>query len=314
VDIRIFVEPQQGATYEEQAAMACAAESAGLDGFFRSDHFLSMGTTDRSAIGPTDAWLTLAAIARETSRIRIGTLLTSATFRLPGPLAIAVAQVDEMSAGRVELGLGAGWFEAEHQAYGIPFRGSFAERLGRLEEQLQIITGLWTTPVGEHFSFPGEYYQLEDSPALPKPVQSPRPPIIIGGSGPRRTPSIAARFGDEFNVPFKKLDQTRALFEGLDRACGEYSRDPESIRRSVALVCVVGSDAAECERRAAATGRELNELRESGAAGLVSEVADRLASYAAIGVSRVYLQLLDITDTDHVELIGRDLAPLVAAL
>ena len=190
--LRIFTEPQQGATYDDLLAVARTAEELGFDAFFRSDHYLRMGDGDAGP-GPTDAWVTLAGLARETSRVRLGTLVTAGTFRLPGPLAIAVAQVDAMSGGRVELGIGAGWFEDEHRAHGIPFPPT-RERFDRLEEQLAIITGMWTTPVGERFSYHGRYYELTDSPALPKPVQRPHPPIIIGGYGTKRTPALAARY------------------------------------------------------------------------------------------------------------------------
>ena len=201
--LRIFTEPQQGTTYDQQLAMARIAEAEGFDAFFRSDHYLHFGEGDGQP-GPTDSWTTLAALARETSTIRLGTLVTPATFRLPGPLAIAVAQVDAMSGGRVELGLGAGWFDTEHAAYGIPF-GTFGERFERLTEQLEIITGLWSTPAGKTFDHEGHHYRLQDSPALPKPVQQPHPPLILGGAGPKRTPALAARFADEFNMPFHPI-------------------------------------------------------------------------------------------------------------
>src|ERR1700679_2715376 len=203
--LRIFVEPQQGATYEQLLAVAQTTEECGFDAFFRSDHYLAMGGDGLP--GPTDAWVTLGALARETSRVRLGTLLTSATFRLPGPLAITVAQIDAMIGGRVELGLGAGWFEDEHRAYGIPFP-STGERFDRLEEQLEIVTGLWETPAGSTFSFAGKHYQLAGSPALPKPSQQPRPPVLIGGGGPRRTPALAARFADEFNAAFASAQES----------------------------------------------------------------------------------------------------------
>ena len=194
MDFRVFVEPQQGATYADQLAVARAAEQLGYSAFFRSDHYLAM--SGDGLPGPTDSWVTLSAIARETTSIRLGTMVTSATFRYPGPLAISVAQVDEMSGGRVELGIGAGWFEAEHLAYAIPFP-PLRERFDRLTEQLHIITGLWTTPVGEKFNYDGSHYIVADSPALPKPVQRPHPPIIVGGGGAKRTPALAARFADE---------------------------------------------------------------------------------------------------------------------
>src|SRR3954447_3909586 len=197
--LRIFTEPQQGATYDDLLAVARLSEELGFDAFFRSDHFLKMGGVDGRP-GPTDAWVTLGGLARDTSRIRLGTLVTSATFRLPGPLAIAVAEVDAMSGGRIELGLGSGWFSAEHTAYGIPFP-PVGERFDRLTEQLEIIDGLWRTPAGDPYSFSGRHYTMADSPALPKPVQSPRPPIIVGGKSPKRTPALAARFADEYNAP-----------------------------------------------------------------------------------------------------------------
>src|SRR6202044_905304 len=184
MELRIFTEPQQGADYGRLLAVARASEQLGFDAFFRSDHYMSMGDGD-GLPGPTDAWLTLAGLALQTSRIRLGTLMSPATFRYPGPLAISVAQVDHMSGGRVEFGFGAGWFDAEHAAYAIPFP-ELGERFDRYEEQLAIITGLWATPDGETFSFEGTHYRLADSPALPKPAQRPRPPLILGGSGVRR--------------------------------------------------------------------------------------------------------------------------------
>src|SRR5437660_9188270 len=205
--LRIFTEPQQGASYDQQLAMARVAEDEGFDAFFRSDHLMHFGPGD-GLPGPTDAWATLAGLARETSRVRLGTLVTPITFRHPGLLAITVAQVDAMSGGRVELGLGAGWFDGEHHAYGVPFP-PFAERFERLGESLAIVTGLWTTPPGERFSFAGRHYRITDSPALPKPRQSPRPPVILGGAGPNRTPRLAAKYADEFNTPFHSVEDFR---------------------------------------------------------------------------------------------------------
>ena len=193
-----MVEPELGASYADQLAVAQAAEQLGFSAFFRSDHYLPI--KGDGLPGPTDSWVTLAAIARETTTIRLGTMVTSATFRYPGPLAISTAQVDEMSGGRVELGIGAGWLEAEHRAYGIPFP-PLGERFDRLTEQLEIVTGLWATPIGTKFNYRGAYYGLTDSPALPKPAQRPHPPIIIGGLGAKRTPALAARFANEFNLP-----------------------------------------------------------------------------------------------------------------
>jgi F420-dependent oxidoreductase-like protein len=307
--LRIFTEPQQGADYQTLRAVALAAEELGFDAFFRSDHYLKMG--DVSGLpGPTDSWATLAALAVETSRIRLGTLVTAMTFRLPGPLAITVAQVDQMSGGRIELGLGTGWFEAEHAAYGIPFP-PLGERFDRLEEQLAIITGQWTTPEGQAFSFDGEYYQVTDSPGLPKPVQRPRPPVIIGGHGARRTPRLAARFADEFNVGFQSVLESAAGFARVREAVEAAGRHPESMTYSVAQTVCCGKDEAEFRRRAAAIGRDPAQARELGIGGTPGEVAAKIAEFAAVGADRVYLQVLDLHDQDHLELLASDVAPQV---
>lgn len=315
MELRVFVEPQQGASYLDQLEVARATEEAGLDGFFRSDHYLRIAPLPGNTLpGPSDAWVTLAGLARETTRIRLGTLVTAATFRLPGPLAIAVAEVDAMSGGRVELGLGAGWFEEEHRAYGIPFPTSVAERFDRLEEQLEIVTGLWSADVDASFSFSGKHYTLTDSPGLPKPLQRPGPPVIIGGRGTRRTPGLAARFGSECNVGFGTDEQVGAVFEALDRACGSIGRDPGEVVRSVALVCCCAETEEGCARRAAAIGSDLGRLRREGLAGSPEEIAERLGSLARLGVSRVYLQMLDLADLDQIRLIGQALSPLVTSL
>ncbi|MEV5460872.1 LLM class F420-dependent oxidoreductase [Streptomyces cellulosae] len=299
MDLRIFTEPQQGATYDTLLTVAKATEDLGFDAFFRSDHYLSMGSAD-GLPGPTDAWITLAGLARETKRIRLGTLMTAATFRLPGVLAIQVAQVDQMSGGRVELGLGAGWFEEEHKAYGIPFP---KEKFARLEEQLEIVTGLWATEVGKTFDFHGTYYDLTKSPALPKPAQS-KVPVLIGGHGAERTPRLAARFADEFNIPFASVEDSAAQFERVRNAAREIGRDPDELVYSNALVVCVGRDDQEVARRAAAIGREVDELKANGLAGSPAEVADKIGRYAEIGSQRVYLQVLDLSDLDHLELIS----------
>ncbi|HEY4398336.1 MAG TPA: LLM class F420-dependent oxidoreductase [Acidimicrobiia bacterium] len=309
--LRIFTEPQQGATYDDLLAVARAAEGLGFDGFFRSDHFLRMGDVDAGP-GPTDAWITLAGLARETSRVRLGTLVTASTFRLPGLLAISVAQVDAMSGGRVELGIGAGWFDDEHRAHGIPFP-STRERFERLEEQLEIITGMWTTPVGERFSFHGRYYDLTDSPALPKPVQQPHPPIIIGGYGTKRTPALAARYAQEFNLAFPPLDTYRESVARVRQACTDAGRDPETLRTTVALVVCCGRDEAEFRRRADAIRRDPDELRANGAAGLPGEVVDKLRAYEAAGAEVAYLQFLDLSDLEHLELLAAEVMPEVGA-
>jgi F420-dependent oxidoreductase-like protein len=305
----IFTEPQQGADYQTLRKVALTAEELGFEAFFRSDHYLKMGSVS-GLPGPTDSWATLAALAVETSRIRLGTLMTAATFRLPGPLAITVAQVDQMSGGRVEFGLGTGWFEGEHAAYGIPFP-AVAERFDRFEEQLAIITGLWATPVGQTFSFNGTHYQLADSPALPKPAQRPRPPVLVGGGGRRRTPQLAARFADEFNAAFRSVQDSADGFARVREACEAVGRNPRSMTYSVAQTVCCGKDEAEFRRRAAAIGREPNDMRVNGIGGTPTEVAAKIAEFAAIGAERVYLQVLDLSDLDHLELIASDVVPQV---
>jgi F420-dependent oxidoreductase-like protein len=306
VQLRIMTEPQLGATYDDLLAVARRTEETGFDAFFRSDHYLTMGGDGLP--GPTDAWITLAGLARETSRIRLGTLMTAATFRLPGPLAISVAGVDQMSGGRIELGIGAGWFEAEHTAYGIPFP-PVRERFDRLEEQLAIISGLLAAPAGKTFDFEGEHYRLAGSPALPKPVQDGGVPIIVGGKGRTRTPRLAARHAAEFNVPFETVAENARLFAGVRAACEEAGRDPSSMVYSSALVLCVGKDEAELARRAAAIGRDVDELREHGVAGTPAEAADILGSYVEAGAQRFYLQVLDLSDLDHLDLVAGEVAP-----
>ncbi|MBV8862477.1 MAG: LLM class F420-dependent oxidoreductase [Mycobacterium sp.] len=304
MDFRVFVEPQQGASYSDQLAVAQTAEALGFSAFFRSDHYLAM--SGDGTPGPTDSWVTLGGIARETSSIRLGTLVTSATFRHPGPLAISVAQVDEMSNGRVDFGLGTGWFEPEHLAYAIPFP-PLAERFARLTEQLEIITGLWTSPVGEKFDYAGTHYAINDSPALPKPIQRPHPPIVIGGLGAKRTPALAATFADEFNVPFAPLDTIETQFERVREAVDSVGRPADSMTYSAAFVVCAGHDDAEIARRAAAIGREVDELRtNSPLVGTPAEIVERLGPFAEIGVQRVYLQLLDLSDLEHLRLFASE--------
>ena len=304
-DLRIFTEPQQGASYDDLLAVALRAEELGFGAFFRSDHYLTMGVGD-GLPGPTDAWVALAGLARDTSTIRLGTLVSSATFRLPGPLAVSVAQVDQMSGGRVDFGLGAGWFAAEHEAYGIPFP-KLGERFDRLEEQLDIITGMWATPVGETYDNPGGHYPVVNSPALPKPHAGP-PPIIIGGGGPKRTPALAAKFAAEFNTPFVSREFFTQQRGRVRAACETIDRDPNDLVYSAALIVCCGADEAEVARRAASIGREPSELRENGLAGTPGEVAERIRSWRDAGAERIYLQMMDLDDLDHLNLIAHDVA------
>jgi len=303
----VFTEPQQGASYDDLLRVAKATEQLGFDAFFRSDHYLVMGNGD-GLPGPTDAWVTLAGLARETTRIRLGTLVSPSTFRMPGPLAIAVAQVDAMSGGRVELGLGTGWYDAEHRAYGIQFP-PLRERFDRLEEQLTVVTGLWETPVGKTFTNAGKHWPITDSPALPKPVQ-PRLPIIIGGHGKNRTPQLAARFAAEYNIPFaNSADVASEQYERVRAACRTVGRDPATLLLSAALVLCCGRDEAEVAERAAAIGRAVPELREHGLAGTPSELVDKIGRFAEAGASRIYLQMLDLADLGHLELVAASVMP-----
>ena len=307
--LRIFTEPQNGANYATLLHVARAAEEHGFDAFFRSDHYRVTSQGYSGLPGPTDSWVTLGALARETSRIRLGTLVTSSTFRLPGPLAVSVAQVDEMSGGRVELGLGTGWFGAEHTGYGIPFP-PLRERFDRLEEQLEIITGLWETPPSRGFSYHGTYYRLEDSPALPKPVQRPRPPVIVGGWGRKRTPRLAARFADEFNIAFRPAGDTEAAFQRVRAACAELGRTRPMVFSAAQVVCC-GLDDAELKNRADAIGGTPESLRERGLAGSPDELVDQIGRFAEAGAARIYLRLLDLTDLDHLELLATRVLPQV---
>lgn len=308
MDLRIFTEPQQGAGYEDLLRVAKAAEEFGYGAFFRSDHYLKMGSGD-GLPGPTDAWVTLAGLARETTTIRLGTLVSAATFRHPSVLAISVAQVDQMSGGRVDFGLGSGWYDAEHEAYGIPLY-EVRERFDRYAEQLEIVTGLWGTPEGQTYSFDGRHYRLVDAPALPKPAQRPRPPVVIGGAGKKRTPALAARFADEFNLPAANLATAAEQFERVSSACDEIGRDPAGITRSVWLTVCAGRDEAEVARRAGAIGREATELRENALGGTPAELVDKIGTWRErTGITRLYLQVLDLGDLDHLELIASEVAP-----
>ncbi len=239
--------------------------------------------------------------------------MSASTFRLPGPLAISVAQVDAMSGGRVELGIGAAWFDDEHSAYGIPFP-PVGERFERLEEQLAIVTGLWSAPDDLVFSFEGAHYRLEDSPGLPKPVQRPGPPIIIGGNGPKRTPRLAATYAAEFNLGFRTPEDTGPQFDVVRAACRTADRDPADLVLSVAQTVCCGRDGSEIARRAAAIGRQVEELAANGLCGTPGEVVGKLGRFADLGASRAYLQIMDLADLDHLALLAEEVLPRVADL
>jgi F420-dependent oxidoreductase-like protein len=310
--VSLFIEPHRGATYETQLKLARHAEAAGFEGLLRADHYQPM-TADLGLPGPTDAWITLAGLARETTTLRLGTLVNSATFRLPGPLSIIVAQVDAMSGGRVELGMGAGWVEREHTSYGIPFP-ALGERFDRLAEQLQILTGLWGTPEGELFSFDGKHYRLLDAPALPKPVQRPHPPIIVGGRGPKRTPELAARYADEFNMPFKSVADTAQAFERVKAACATYARPPgRELTLSAGVVVAVGRTDAEAARRAAPLHVPSALPPEDPVYGSPDALVQRIGELREVGATRVHLRVIDMADLDLLDLIASDVLPQVSA-
>ena len=305
--VGLFIEPHRGATYDTQLRLARHAEACGFESLLRADHYRAM-SPDPVPPGPTDAWITLAGLARETKTIRLGTMVNSVTFRMPGPLSIMVAQVDEMSGGRVELGMGAGWFEREHVAYGIPFP-PVGERFDRLEEQLAVITGLWRTPEGSRFSYDGKHYQLVDAPALPRPVQRPHPPIILGGKGPKRTPDLAGRFADEYNMPFKPVPDTAKAFDRVREAASRYDRE---VLLSAGIVVAIGRTPSEVARRAAPLHVPSALPPEDPIEGSPSALVQRIGEMAEIGAGRVHLRVTDMTDLDHLDVIASDVLPQLA--
>ena len=307
------MEPRHGSCYEEILALALAVERTGFDAFFRSDHLFGVDPGDRT-FRPTDCWTTIGGLARDTERVRLGALMGAATFRYPGLLANIVASADEMSGGRVELGLGTGWYQREHEAFGIPFPATARERFDRFEEQLAIIKGLWTTPAGAEkgFSFEGVHYQVEDNYAPPRPTQSPHPPILIGGAGPKRTPALAARYADEFNTALGGTDALRERHDRFSRACEAIGRDPAEPRRSSVVPVACGSTKAEVERRAEIIGSDF--IRENAAIGSPGLLTDRIAELAGLGADTVYLHIYDIHDLDHIALIGAEVLPHTASM
>lgn len=302
MQLHLMTEPQQGATYDQLLDVARAAEELGFAGFFRSDHYQRSGAGDPGP-GPTEAWVTLAGLARETTRMRLGSLVSPATFRPPGPFAITVATVDAMSNGRVELGFGLGWNATEHAAHGLPFPEP-RERLALFAEQLEIIVGIWLTPVGQKFSHRGRYYTLIDCPALPKPVQAPRPPIILGGSGKRGTARLAGRFADEYNVAFHSVEASRQVIDGVRAEAGD-----RRLGYSVAQALCVGRSDVEVDQRIATQGRRSDD--QGLLIGTPAQVVDRIGEFAAIGVGRVYLQITDLADRAQLELVANEVLPQI---
>jgi alkanesulfonate monooxygenase len=308
VDFRIFTEPQQGASYDTLLAVATTAEQLGFDAFFRSDHYIAF--EGDGLPGPTDAWVTLAALARETTTIRLGTLVSPVTFRYPGQLAIEVAQADAMSGGRVELGLGAAWNDVEHRANGIPFPPT-GERFEMLEDQLAIVTGMWKTPLGSTFAHDGKRQSVEGSPGLPKPVQhderSGGVPIVMGGWGAKRTPRLAAQYAAEYNLPFGPANTAADQFSKVREACEKADRDPATLKLSAAVVACCGEDEDAFVRRAKAIGQDPEQLRKNQLGGTTAEVAARAKEYGAAGAQRLYLQVLDLSDIEHLHVLAETL-------
>lgn len=308
--LRLLLEPLRGATYGQLVAMARAGEEAGFDAFFRSDHYLGTDP-DNPDYRPTDSWTTLGGLARDTRRIRLGTLVTASTFRFPGHLAMAVASVDEMSGGRIELGIGAAWYEAEHERYGIPLP-PLGERYDRLAEQLEILHGLWGGEQGTPYDFEGRHYRLHDATTFPRLVQSPHPPIVLGGSGPRRTPALAARFADELNTGTR--DGFAERVAAARRHCEELGRDPASLGLSTTLPVCCADTAEAARRKADALGGGLERLLVRGVVGTPDDLAARLEGLAELGIDTVYFHCFDAQDLDQVGLLGEALVEKMASV
>jgi F420-dependent oxidoreductase-like protein len=297
--LRILLEPHHGASYAQILALAQAAEAGGFDAFFRSDHYLGIDAGDLG-YQPTDSWTTLAGLARETGRIRLGTLVNASTFRLPGQLAVEVATVDQMSGGRAELGIGAAWYEREHEYFGIPFP-PLGERFDRLEEQLAILSGIWDTAPGERFSYDGKHYQVKDCASIPR--WSSRPKIIVGGAGAKRTPALAARYADEFNGALGL--ELRERYANFRRVCTDVvGRDPSTIRMSATVPTCIGRDPADLERRKESLGEPGARLLAAGITGYAGDLIRVIEDLADQGADTVYLHVYGPSDVAHIELLG----------
>jgi F420-dependent oxidoreductase-like protein len=312
VRVALMIEGQEGVTWDQWIALARACEESGVEAMFRSDHYSGFHS---AVAGALDAWATLAALAAHTETLRLGTLVSPGTFRHPSVLAKNAVTVDHVSGGRVELGMGAGWHEAEHVEHGFEFH-DWSWRLARLQEQLEIVYRQLNED--EPFDFSGRFYTLEGSNLLPKPIQRPLP-IVVGGSAKRGTADPAARFASEYNTTFGSPDECRKRRRRLDEACERAGRDPSTLPMSLMTFCLVGSDADDVEarrRRAAAfLGRPVDEIprrRDSALFGTVEEVAERLREFEDAGVTRVMCQHLLHEDVEMVRILGRELAPAVA--
>jgi F420-dependent oxidoreductase-like protein len=311
----LMIEGQEGVTWDEWVALAGACERHGLDGLFRSDHYSAIV---RPVAGSLDAWTTLAALAVVTKRIRLGTMVSPATFRHPSVLARQAVTVDHVSAGRIEVGMGAGWYEREHRENGFDFSDG-RTRFARLAEQVEVVVRSWTE---DDWSFAGEHYHLAGQTALPRPLQLPHPPLILGGTAKPRAAALAARWASEYNTAFATPEECAARKATLVDACATAGRDPTTLPLSLMTLCVVGEDSGEARDRMARVVELrgdrtpvddlLDATHDAWLVGTVEQVIERLDVYRAAGIERVYLQHLDHTDLGMVETIGRSLAPALA--
>lgn len=314
----LFIEGQENVTWEQWLALAKACEEHGFEALFRSDHYLSFGHP--AEWGTLDAWSTISALASQTERIHLGTLVSPVTFRHPSELAKAVVTADHASGGRIELGMGTGWNDAEHRAYGFPFP-PMAQRREMFEEQVEIVHRLWDQ--GE-VTFRGKHYRLEGVHSLPKPFQQPHPNLIIGGEAGPRSAALAARWADEYNLNFVPPEFCREARPRLSAACQAIGRDPASLLTSLANTTLVGSDRAELEARASRlmerrgqggdVGAFIEDLGKDRIVGTTDQVIERLEEFAQAGVERVMMQHLLHDDLEAVELIGHEIIPAVANL
>jgi F420-dependent oxidoreductase-like protein len=307
--ICLMIEGQEDVTWDDWVALAGACERGGLEGLFRSDHYSSVfGAEGR---GSLDAWATINALAAVTERMQLGTMVSPATFRHPSELARVACTADHVSGGRIELGLGAGWNEREHRAFGFPFHDT-RTRIALFAEQLEIIHRQWTE---DSFSYKGEHYTLEDCQALPRPLQTPHPPLIVGGAAKPGTVGPAVRFADEYNTSYVGPDEARERRARVAEACERGGRDPSSMTFSIMTGMLVATDRSELLERARRTmlrtletGDPAEWLAQQKAAGwiagTVEEVAGQMRALADAGVERFFLQHLDHTDLDTVELLA----------
>lgn len=311
--LSIFLDPQEGMSWSHIVEVATRTERGGFHGLYRSDHLTSTaGILDRAA---TEAWTTIAGLAGRTSRIRLGTLITPLTFHHPSVLSKVVSTIDEMGSGRVDVSIGTGWNTGEHAALGIDFPDR-AERFERLEEYLEVLVGLWGS---SPFRYHGRYYRVEG--ILPRPLPARRPPIIVGGHGRRRTPALAARFADEYNIDWPTLDAAHELYGRVDEACVEAGRDPATLGRSALLGLVIGAHPGELRARVAAAAEELGgsdadgwlRSRPGWFSGTPPDVVEWLRGYEAAGMQHAQLRLAPAADLDAIDLLAREVLPAVGS-